>query len=443
MSKLILLTSDTYKGNIILAVLSQNPIIVVLAAIRFLYSMLYKKLPVRFFLHSLYAGYTYLAGFLGVYFDLNLLPLFGYQISMYMFLLFVDLYWMFKHSTKPKVIGFNILIIGSCVSAPLMIYFALTQLLGLIPDFIPFLPPDRMAHVWIIFILMMAIFLAKNIQATNLSLKQLNQNLEKRIEERTLELTQTNKKLLQSEKEARDELADAHDMQVALLPESAPVIPGLEIAGSSLPAKEVGGDFFDYFEKEKKLLIVVGDVSGKGLKAAMNAVMASGILNLSTEYQDQVNLIMSDVNDSLYHSFERNINATAIIAQFDTEKKQMDLANAGQHALPLLKRNSSVAPILAKGFPLGMKTSISYKPITIQLQSGDLLLFMTDGITEPHNSAGLMYEESGRLHQLISQLKDDLTAEEIVETIIEDVIDFMEDDEKRDDDITLLAVKVV
>ena len=232
-------------------------------------------------------------------------------------------------------------------------------------------------------------------------------------------------------------------MQVALLPKSAPVIPGLEIAGSSLPAKEVGGDFFDYFEKDKKLLIAVGDVSGKGLKAAMNAVMASGILNLSTEYQDQVNLIMSDVNDSLYHSFERDINATAIIAQFDTEKKQMDLANAGQHALPLLKRNSSVAPILAKGFPLGMKTSISYKPITIQLQPGDLLLFMTDGITEPHNSAGLMYEESGRLHQLITQLKDDLTAEEIVETIIEDVIDFMEDDEKQNDDITLLAVKVV
>ena len=212
--------------------------------------MQYKKLPARFFLHSLYISYTYLVLLSDFYFDLDLFPLYQYQMSIYIFLWIVDLYWMFKYPTKPKAAGLNILIIGMCIVSLLLIYFLLAQLLSLIPDFIPFLPPDGTTHMWIIFILTMAIFLAKNIQSTNLSLKQLNQNLETRIEERTFELTQTNEKLTKSEKEARDELADAHDMQVALLPKSAPVIPGLQIAGSSIAAKEVGGDFFDYLVPE-------------------------------------------------------------------------------------------------------------------------------------------------------------------------------------------------
>jgi len=322
----------------------------------------------------------------------------------------------------------------------------LTGRLGLIPDFIPFLSPDGVAHMMIIFILMMAIFLAKNIQSINLSLKQLNQNLETRIEERTFELTQTNEKLLKSEKEARDELEDAREMQVALLPKSAPVIPGLQIAGSSIAAKEVGGDFFDYLipEDNQQISIAVGDVSGKGLRGAMNAVMASGILRLASSENPEasMDLLMSKTNKALCHSMEQDMNVTMVLAQFDLEKKQMIMVNAGQHAYPLLKRGSSIEPVKAKGLALGMIPSIPYKPLSIQLQSGDLLLFMTDGITEPRNSAGLMYEESGRFHQLISQLKDDLTAEEVLETIIQDVTDYMADEEERDDDITLLTVKV-
>jgi len=442
MSKLILIASDTYDGNGILVGLSENPLIVALAFMRFLHSQS-KKLPVRFFLHSLYISYTYLGFFSDFYFDLNLLPLFEYQISIYIFLFLADGYWMLKTTTKAKPTGFNIIIISTCITSPLMIYLVLTRILVLIPDFIPFLPPDGMAHIWIIFILTMAIFLAKNIQSTNLSLKQLNQNLETRIEERTSELKQTNEKLTQSEKEAREELADAHDMQVALLPKSAPVIPGLQIAGSSIAAKEVGGDFFDYLERDEKLLIAVGDVSGKGLRGAMNAVMSSGILRLSSKNESDVSAVMSEVNSSLCSSMEQDMNVTMVLAQFDLEKKQMILVNAGQHAYPLLKRGSSIEPVKAKGLALGMIPSIPYKPLTVQLQSGDLLLFMTDGITEPRNSAGLMYEESGRFHQLISQLNNDLTAEEVLETIIQDVTDYMEDEEERDDDITLLTVKVV
>ena len=85
---------------------------------------------------------------------------------------------------------------------------------------------------------------------------------------------------------------------------------------------------------------------------------------------------------------------------------------------------------------------IDGKLTKVDLESGDLLLFMTDGITEPRNAEGVMYEESGRFHQVVSELEDQLTAEEVVETVIQDVINYMADEEERDDDITLVAVRV-
>ena len=91
---------------------------------------------------------------------------------------------------------------------------------------------------------------------------------------------------------------------------------------------------------------------------------------------------------------------------------------------------------------LGMIPSIPYKLLTLELQSGDLLLFTTDGITEPRNAEGLMYEESGRFHEVLSELSDELSAEEAVESTIQDVIAYMVDKEERDDDITLVVVKV-
>ena len=261
-----------------------------------------------------------------------------------------------------------------------------------------------------------------------------------------LEAQQLQDQVLAQEREIRlvleTEMADARQMQISLLPESDPIVAGLNIAGRSIASKEVGGDFFDYLEKEDKLLIAVGDVSGKGLKGAMNAVMAGSILNLSAKHQKTASAIMSEVNSSLCESMEQDMNVTMILAQFDIDNKQMTLVNAGQHAYPLLKRGTSVEPMQAKGLALGMIPSIPYKPLTLDLQSGDMLLLMTDGITEPRNAEGLMYEESGRFHQVISRLSDELTADQVIETIIKDVIEYMVDEEERDDDITLVAIKV-
>ena len=198
----------------------------------------------------------------------------------------------------------------------------------------------------------------------------------------------------------------------------------------------MGGDFFDYLISEDglQISIAVGDVSGKGLRGAMNAVMASGILRIYAEQENNTSLVMSSINKALCQSMEQDMNVTMVLAQFDHAEKQMTLANAGQHAYPLLIRGGSVQPVKVKGLALGEST-------IVDLESGDLLLLIFS-ITEPRNAEGVMYEESGRLYEVLSSIPADmLIEEEVVDTIVNDVEAYTADEE-QDDDITLVAVRV-
>ncbi len=276
------------------------------------------------------------------------------------------------------------------------------------------------------------------------ALEQLNNQLEERITERTRELEEANAKLAESEREARNELEEAYQMQVGLLPETAPEFPGIQVFGQSIPAKDVGGDFFDYLscQDKTKSLIAVADISGKGMYAAMNAVMASGILQLTSKQHDNAPTIMAEVNDALCQSLKSDMNATVILAEIDPVGRTMTIVNAGQHAYPLLCRNGQVEPIIVRGMAVGMIPGISYTPITLDLQVGDLIFLMTDGITEPRNAEGMMYQESKRLNEVISNLQADDSAENLVGKVVNDVLEFSQGQDIQDDDITLVAIKI-
>ncbi|HIA66492.1 TPA: serine/threonine protein phosphatase, partial [Candidatus Poribacteria bacterium] len=116
-------------------------------------------------------------------------------------------------------------------------------------------------------------------------------------------------------------------MQVGLLPETAPELPGIQVFGQSIPAKDVGGDFFDYLSclDETKSLIAVADISGKGMYAAMNAVMASGILQLTSKQHNNAATIMAEVNDALCQSLKSDMNATIILAEIDPADRTMTI----------------------------------------------------------------------------------------------------------------------
>ena len=260
------------------------------------------------------------------------------------------------------------------------------------------------------------------------------------------DLRDANKKIEAQKRAAEQELQDARQVQMALMPDTAPPVEGLEIAGKCIPANTVSGDFFDYLEGkcQNEVVVVIADVTGKAMKGAMNAVMTDGILRATA--MEQIDFtpasLMMTLNNVLKVRMERNMNVTMIISAINVETKTLTFANAGHHALPILFRYGEIQFLKAVGLPLGMKAGIEYDEEQFPLQGGDVLIFMTDGIIEAEDSEEQMYSDSGRLEKTISQFTNEMSAEAMVEAIIDDAISFSGDKAIRDDDMTVVVAKI-
>ena len=121
----------------------------------------------------------------------------------------------------------------------------------------------------------------------------------------------------------------------------------------------------------------------------------------------------------------------------------LTLANAAHHAHPLLVRDGQVTPLVAKGMPLGMMTGIPYREVEFSLQSGDLIVLMTDGIIEAQNDKETLYGDSGRLQKVLIESANNASAEAIIEAVFDDVAGFCGERAEREDDMTLVVVKVL
>ena len=248
------------------------------------------------------------------------------------------------------------------------------------------------------------------------------------------------------ERAAVQELQDANQVQMGLMPETPPPIEGVEIAGKCIPANTVSGDFFDYLEgkRNSEIALVVADVTGKAMKGAMNAVMTDGILRTAAIEQEDFTpaSLMMTLNNALKGRLEQYMNVTMVIGMINSETKTLTLANAAHHAYPLLLHNGEVQTLKTGGLPLGMKAGIQYTEEQWALQRGDILILMTDGIIESQDSEGIMYSDSGRLENTISKFTTDISAEAMVNAIIADAIDFGGEKASRDDDMTVVVAKM-
>jgi len=245
---------------------------------------------------------------------------------------------------------------------------------------------------------------------------------------------------------AVEELRDANRVQMSLMPESAPPIEGVEIAGRCIPANTVSGDFFDYLEGKRKneIALVVADVTGKAMKGAMNAVMTDGILRMAAEEMESLSpaSLMAKINNVLKTRMEQYMNVTMVIGTIDVDSKTLTLANAAHHAHPILLNDGEVQILKTGGLPLGMRAGIEYSEEQFPLESGDVVILMTDGIIEVQDSEGQPYADSGRLEKTISQFTPDLPAEAMVDAILNDVMHLGGDKSQRDDDMTVVVAKI-
>lgn len=249
---------------------------------------------------------------------------------------------------------------------------------------------------------------------------------------------------LAKQERLRQELEIARRIQLASLPASIPLIEGLDISGISLPALEVGGDFYDYLNgTEKEITIIVGDVSGKGTSAALYMSKAQGIMRTLNEFAHRPYDLFLKTNDLLYKYLEKSSFITAIGAQIDTVNHRLRFARAGH--LPLYyfnSKNKTIDKVTPKGLVLGLTGremfSRNLEEVSIEYSDGDIFLFFTDGIIEARNGHN---EEFGfeRLSDVLMQ-STVYDSDTIKQRIIDSVRNFSLNRDQFDD-MTLVVVK--
>lgn len=242
------------------------------------------------------------------------------------------------------------------------------------------------------------------------------------------------------------ELKTARAAQMSIMPQNDPMLPGFDISGICVPANEVGGDFFDYIwlnEEKTKFGIAIGDVSGKAMKAAMTAVMSSGILFSKADESESIREIMTRINRPLYLKTDRTMFTAMCLLSLDTGSKQLTFTNAGLHN-PLLKSGETLTSIKGDGsrFPLGLLKDIVYLEKQTGLNTGDVVVLFTDGVLDNQNSSGEFYGLRS-LEALLGRLDTGtLSAWEIKEAIIADASRFA-GDEPQQDDMAVVVVKTL
>ncbi len=242
----------------------------------------------------------------------------------------------------------------------------------------------------------------------------------------------------------KTELQAARDAQMSIMPQQDPTIDGVSISGICVPANEVGGDFFDYFwlnGDEDKFCIVIADVCGKAMQAAMTAVMASGMLYSKVDNASSIKEIMTEVNRPLFRKTDKRMFTALCLAALNKGGSELVFTNAGLSE-PLLKSKGSAVYIRSVGprFPLGSFANNVYQETRVQLKSNDVLILFTDGISESQNQAGEFYGYDA-LRSLIEELDTDhYTAAQIKDAIIKNVSLFA-GGAPQHDDITLVVIK--
>lgn len=241
------------------------------------------------------------------------------------------------------------------------------------------------------------------------------------------------------------ELSIARQIQSSMLPRIFPPFPhkkDFDLLAFMEPAKEVGGDFFDFFlVGEDKLVIIISDVSGKGVPAALYMVITKTLLKTEGLRETAPDKILSNVNNILYPDNEASMFATVFCAVLDINSGALDFANAG-HNRPLLCAGSKTFEFIetSSGVPVGAAENFAFRAQRIQLSPGDIIFFYTDGVTEAMNEKGKLFSEAS-LQKTLNDLREE-SAEKILSKTKEEIDAFV-GDTPQFDDMTMIVLKYI
>ena len=236
-----------------------------------------------------------------------------------------------------------------------------------------------------------------------------------------------------------EQLNIARQIQLTFIPKKDPVMTGYDISGVNIPSGEVGGDYFDFISIiDHQTGIAIADVSGKGIPAAL--LMASFRASLIAEIRNNyaIRTICTKVNSLMYESVEGGNFVTAFYGVLDSKNNIFTFSNCGHNRPILLRSDGSIEYLAEGGLAMGVMLDIIYEERPIFLQSGDIIVFYTDGVTEVNSKAG---EEFGEEHLIESLLEvKHLPAQEIHKEIYKKITAFAAPDHNYDD-LTMIILK--
>jgi len=270
--------------------------------------------------------------------------------------------------------------------------------------------------------------------------RRLNRDLENRVAERTEQLKSAMAKQQEEAQERQrieQELRVARLIQQTLLPKSLPHLPGYDVAAYYQPAREVGGDFYDFLELEDGHLgLLVGDATGHGMPAALLMATTRGMLRAGAQISDSPSEVLDRVNNSLCPDIPPNMFVTCLAALLDSRSGRLLYANAG-HELPYLRHADGVSELRATGMPLGLMPNMRYEQKEITLEPGESVLLYSDGLVEAHDPRHEMFGIP-RMQGFVGAHPGGAT---LIDFLLAELERFTGEEWEQEDDITLLTLQ--
>ncbi len=254
----------------------------------------------------------------------------------------------------------------------------------------------------------------------------------------SIERTRLHQKIIAAQK-IENQLSITREIQRSFLPESNPVIEGYDIAGKNIPSEQVGGDYYDFINiMGSQLGVAVGDVSGKGIPAAI--IMASFRSSLIAEIRNNYSIseICSKVNSLLYESITAGNFVSAVYGVLDSKKHIFTYANCGHNQPIFLKEDGTIEYLKEGGQILGISPDVKYRQGQVELKPGELIVFYTDGVTEVFDEKGREFGEA-RLIAAIKEHSQNGSAE-MLKNIVDSVCEYAAS-EHIFDDLTMVILK--
>jgi serine phosphatase RsbU (regulator of sigma subunit) len=258
---------------------------------------------------------------------------------------------------------------------------------------------------------------------------------------RVAQLVRQQQQEAQERERIEQELRVARLIQQTLLPKALPELPGYDVAAYYQPAREVGGDFYDFVDLDDgRLGLVVGDVTDKGVPAALVMATTRTMLRAAAQRLFPPGEVLQRVNDVLVTDIPPNMFVTCLYAVLDPESGRLVYANAG-HDLPYRRRagrNQGAEELRARGMPLGLMPGMAYEEKEIELGRGESVLFYSDGLVEAHDKRREMFGFP-RLQGLVGAHRSGGSS--LIGFLLSELTRFTGEDWEQEDDITLVTLE--